>query len=110
MSPARRWGQHWLGGLGVPYCFSSWSPRSSGEEHPILHLTPTFPALQEELAVSTVTPAKDEGEELKREEPEDEDVDDDRERVRHTAPTTSLKCLQLSCFPTISFQNLPSPQ
>ncbi|XP_059108125.1 AP-3 complex subunit delta-1 [Peromyscus eremicus] len=34
----------------------------------------------EELAVSTVTPAKDESEELKREEPEDEDVDDDQER------------------------------
>ncbi|XP_052603094.1 AP-3 complex subunit delta-1 isoform X1 [Peromyscus californicus insignis] len=34
----------------------------------------------EELAVSTVTPAKDEGEELKREEPEDEGVDDDQER------------------------------
>ncbi|XP_036027145.1 AP-3 complex subunit delta-1 isoform X1 [Onychomys torridus] len=36
----------------------------------------------EELAVSTVTPAKDEGEELKREEPEDEEdnVGDDQER------------------------------
>lgn len=49
--------------------------------------------------MSTVTLAKDKGEELRREELEDEEdnIDHDQERVRHTVPAVS-KWSQPSCF------------
>lgn len=50
--------------------------------------------------MSTVTLAKDEGEGLRREELEDEEdnMDHDQERVRHTVPAASFKWLQPSCL------------